>query len=171
MSKTAAHTPTGRGSTLITISCLGAAVAAWLVPATVEITAWTEAGPERLALLPPLSRLWFSLAAALTGAAIMIAAGRNAAAQRSSRARIVAPLTILWLWAVPFLPWLPDQAPILMVLAGPLRWFVGLAAVIGVVSTWVSTRTWRVARVPLPGRRAIFLGSLILYLAFGFRSL
>ncbi len=161
-----------RGSTLlITISCLGAAVAVWLLPATVEITTWTEAGPERLALLPSVSRLWFSLAAAVAGAVVLIAAGPNAAAQRASRARIVAPLSILWLWAVPFLPWLPDRAPILLVLAGPLRWLVGLAAVIGAVSAWASIRTWRVPRVPLPNRRAIFVGSLILYLAFGLRSL
>jgi hypothetical protein len=172
MSETTVETPTAqRSALLITISCLGAAVAVWLLPATVEITTWTEAGPERLALLPSVSRLWFSLAAAVAGAAVLIAAGPNAAAQRAGRARIVAPLSILWLWAVPFLPWLPDRAPILLVLGGPLRWLVGLAAVIGAVSQWASIRTWRVPRVPLPNRRAIFLGSLILYLAFGLRSL
>jgi hypothetical protein len=172
MSETAADTPTGRGNTLlITISCLGAGVAVWLLPATVEIATWTATGPERLALLASPSRLWISLAAALAGAFVLIAAGPNAAAQRSSRARIVAPLSILWLWAVPFLPWLPDRAPILLVLAGPLRWLVGLAAVIGAVSAWASIRTWRVPRVPLPNRRAIFVGSLILYLAFGLRAL
>jgi hypothetical protein len=172
MSETAADTPTARRSTLlITISCLGAGVAVWLLPATVEIATWTEAGPERLALLASPSRLWFSLAAALAIAAVLIAAGPNAAAQRSSRARIVAPLSILWLWAVPFLPWLPDRAPILMVLAGPLRWLAGLAAVIGVVSACASIRAWPVPRVPPLNRRAIFLASLILYLAFGWRSL
>src|SRR5262245_40151776 len=172
MSETAADTPTGRGSTLlITISCLGAGVAFWLLPATVEIATWTSTGPERLALLASPSRLWFSLSAALAGAVALIATGPNAAAQRSSRARIVAPLSIFWLWAVPFLPWLPDWLPILMVLAGPLRWLVGLAAVIGVFSVWASTRTWRGWQVPLLNRRTVFLASLVFYGAFGLRSL
>jgi hypothetical protein len=172
MSETAADTPTGRGSTLlITISCLAVGVAAWLLPASVEITTWKETGPERLALLPSVSRLWLLLAAATAAACVLIAAGPDAAAQRSRRARIVAPLSILWLWAVPFVPSLPDRAPILIVLAGPLRWLVGLAALIGVVSAWLSFRTWRISFLPLPNRRTIFLGSLVLYLAFGFRSL
>jgi hypothetical protein len=172
MSETVAETPTGRGSALlITMSCLGAAVAAWLLPATVEITTWTKTSAERFALLPPVSRLWLLLVAAITAATVLIVAGPNAAAQRARRAQIVAPLSILWLWAVPFLPWLPDRTPILMVLAGPLRWLAGLAALIGVVSAWASVRTWRVPRVPLSNRRAIFLASLIFYLAFGLRSL
>src|SRR4029453_6076470 len=55
-------------------------------------------------------------------------------------------------------------------LAGPLRWLAGLAAGIGGVSGVASIRTWNVPRLPL-NRRAIFLASLILYLAFGWRSL
>jgi hypothetical protein len=172
MSEPAADTPTGRGSALlITISCLGAGVAVWLLPASVEITTWTEAGPGRLALLPSVPRLWLLMAAATAAAGVLIAAGPDAAAQRARRAQVIAPLSILWLWAVPFVPSLPDRAPLLMVLAGPLRWIVGVAAVIGVVSAWASIRTWRVPNVRLPNRRAIFISSLILYLAFGFRSL
>src|SRR5262245_2020908 len=136
MSETAADAPTDRGSTLlITISCLGAAIAVWLLPAVVEITTWTETGPERLALLPSVVRLWLLLAAAAAAAAVLIA---TRPAQRARRAQIIAPLAILWLWAVPFLPSLPNRVPILMVLAGHLRWLVALAAVIGVVSAWMS---------------------------------
>ena len=95
MSETAADTPTGRGSTLLYYDlvswrrrCLAGGTG------RTEIATWTATGPERLALLASPSRLWVSLAAALAGAIVLIAAGPNAAA-RHRRARIVAPLSIL----------------------------------------------------------------------------
>src|SRR5262245_33069720 len=133
-----------RGKTLrIAISCFGAGVAVWLLPATVEIVAWPSSGPGRMALVPALSRLWLLLAAAMAAAAVLVFAGPSARAQRATRARVAAPLSILWLWAVPFLPWLSDRAPLLMILAGPLRWLVAVAAVGGMVARLAAVRGWR----------------------------
>jgi hypothetical protein len=49
-------------------------------------------------------------------------------------ADLLAPLALLWLWSAPFLPWLADRAPMLLLFAGPLRWAVAAAAVVGILA-------------------------------------
>src|SRR5262245_42275100 len=95
------------------------AVAVWLIPASVQIVQWPAEGPVRLALLPPLWQL-----AAVSGIALVVSLFflRNTIG--------VAPFLLLWLWVVPYLPWLPDQFPLLLVLAGPLRWVVAAVSVL-----------------------------------------
>ncbi|MGE3956247.1 MAG: hypothetical protein AB7H96_05965 [Vicinamibacterales bacterium] len=141
------------------------AVAAWLTPASVHIVHWPASGPTRLALLAPTWQLlaWTTAALATYGAVRVL--GRTAPA-----ARILTPFMLLWLVAVPYLPWLPDRLPLLLVLGGPLRWV--LVAGVGVRSFLL----WRGDR-PLPdpgqyvGRRMVFAASLALYLVFGLWNL
>ena len=143
------------------------AVAVWLIPASAHIVSWPPGGPARLALLPPLMRLAGFLALGVAVAlAIWLWARRDE--DRAGRTlRTVAPLSLLWLWAVPFVPWIPDRLPLLLMLSGPVRWIVPAAAVLGVARTigWLPENALSVDR--LPGRRAVFLGSLGLFLTFG----
>lgn len=66
---------------IIVMSCLGAAVAVWLVPATIQIVSWTAAGPARVALFAPLFGLWLSLAGGGVVAAAVLLAGSQARAK------------------------------------------------------------------------------------------
>src|SRR5439155_17576186 len=81
-------------------------------------------------------------------------------------AAATAPLALLWAWVVQDAPWLPDRLPLLLVLAGPLRWAVAPAAIAGLVFRRVPVIDW----TKTPRRRTVFAASLILYLIFGLRS-
>jgi len=150
---------TAGGMVLALAACEGVAVAVLLIPASVHIVSWPASGPARLALLPPF---WLLL--------LLLVAGAAAAIPIASRATPadVRPLLAFWLWTVPFLPWLPDHAPLLLILAGPLRWVIaGLA--LGVAAA----RRFGEGFSP-PQLRAdaatIFLASLVIYLTVGLAS-
>lgn len=147
-------------STLAVVSaCFAMAVAAWLVPASVRIVQWPDAGPVRLALLSPTWQLaaWLVLAAVV--AAVVLWRG-------SEWTRDMAPLSLLWLWTVPFLPWLPDRLPLLLVLGGPIRWILLAVALVLLCRRFLpvdSLTTWLAGL----SRRAIFAISLVVYVGFG----
>jgi len=138
----------------------------WLIPATVSIAGWSGPVPDRVALLAPLGRLWTGAAvAAVTAVAALWLARRRGAVERL--ASIAAPLSLLWLWAVPYLPW-PSRAPLLLVFAGPVRWMVVAAAASAAL---VRAGAWeRVSRVHLT-RTTVFAVSLVIYAIFGLRFL
>jgi hypothetical protein len=164
---------------LLSVVAVALTSAIWLAPASIHIVGWPPGGPARVALLPPLSRLWWEvgLTCLVMGFAAALARLRSGAgAALSTFARVVSPLALLLLWVVPFLPWLPDRAPLLLVLAGPLRWVIVAGAVAGTLASWwwrsgPSTRLlpWELAP-GLPGRWTIFTISLAIYLGFGFLS-
>ena len=84
---------------------------------------WPASGPVRLALLAPAWQLLARAAAALCRGACRqrscgIGGPGAAGHARSSCASLAAPFSMLWLWVVPYLPWLPDRLPLLLVLAG-----------------------------------------------------
>ncbi len=166
---------TARTVLVASAACGGAAVAWWLLPASVHIVEWPASGPARIALFAPLARLWLATCAAAAAAAIVLFAGGRDHAARAARLRIVAPLALLWLWTVPYWPWLPDRAPVLLALAGPARWLVAAASAAGVAAAWARTRRRpsRPASAASPGlaRTAIFLVSLATYVWLGQRSL
>jgi hypothetical protein len=137
-----------------------AAVAVWLVPASVHIVRWTDAGPQRLALFA--SR---NLLVALVVLGVVAGAALWRAGQLHRRA--FAWLSLLWLWAVPYLPWLPDRFPLLLVLAGPLRWLVALVALWGAIATLRRPHAAVFPRTDIVGRRLIFAMSLTAYVIFG----
>jgi hypothetical protein len=107
------------------------AVAFWLVPASVHITSWSSTGPVRVAYLAPLSRLYPALVAAVALLGLLAGLWRRTGRPLADLARALAPLLLLWLWVVPFLPWLADRAPLLILLAGPVRWAIAAVAVAG----------------------------------------
>ncbi len=140
------------------LGILAVAVAAWLIPASVHIVEWTADGPHRLGLFASRGRLIALVAAGLVAAALLL--------RRRGGRVAYAWLALLWLWVVPFLPWLPDRFPLLLVLAGPLRWVVAAVAVAGIVWSSASKRDSEPWVVPSP-RRAVFIASLALYLILG----
>jgi len=144
---------------------IGVAIAIWLIPASVHIVSWPAAGPVRLALLAPLTKLTIALAAtaAVLGAAALVA---SACGRLIAFSSALAPLLALWLWALPYLPWVPDRAPLLMIFAGPIRWIVVALAVIAVFQAAISGG--RIMPGWQPGRRVVFGISLAVCLAAGF---
>ena len=156
----------GRCLVTVVVSCLGVAMAYWLLPASVDIVAWPSGGPTRVALFSSLFKLWVALATGLVAAAALLFTGR---VERAARTRIIAPLMLLWLWTLPYWPWLPDRAPALLILAGPLRWVIAAAAVLGVVMAW--TRERSIHATVMLGRAGVFIVSLALYTGLGLWSL
>ena len=161
--------PPGGARPRITIAMASGAVAAaaWLWPATVEIAAWPASGPHRIAVFAPLYRLWFIAAAVVVLAGLGVIAASRANVSRRL-ASIVAPLNLLWVWTVPYWPWLPDRLPLLVALAGPLRLGFAALAIAGVAARALSLSA---PRLPLPGRRTAFAAALAVYVFFGLRSL
>ena len=92
-----------------------------------------------VSLLPPASRLGLILGVTVTVALVL-----GVVARRRQRllqlARVVAPLTLLFFWVLPFLPALPEHLPLLLVLDGPVRWVMAALACLGCVLVVVGER-------------------------------
>ena len=75
----------------------------------------------------------------------------------------------LWLWvALPAL--LPDRMPLLLVLAGPIRWVVAGVALAAALPIGPRLIALIPAEPQMPGRKTVFVSSLVLYLFFGVNS-
>lgn len=146
--------------------------AVWLLPAAVAINSWRADGPSRVAFLPPLASFWTALA--ITTALIAAAAyGWTRRSTLEEFSRSLSPLSLLLLWLVPFLPWLADRAPTLLVFAGPMRWAVAAVAV-GATAAAVARRRGRglfsaSAEAPRVDRRIAFAFAFALYAFLGLR--
>lgn len=151
---------------LLLASAAGASASAiWFLPSSVHIVGSGSAPLVRVALVPPLSRLLPALLAVLAGIAALLAV--RPSRPRELHAWRLSPLSLLWLWLIPFLPWLPDRLPVLLVLAGPVRWAILAISLVATAMRFVATRgstSWR------PTRRAVFLASFAVYAALGLRS-
>lgn len=165
---TADRTPIAwRDVTVILLGAEALAVAVWLAPASVHIVKWPASGPIRLALLSPAWQLLaWSVGAMAVALAVIV---RARAARRASPTLVFGPLVVLWLWLVPYLPWIPDRWPLFLVLAGPLRWVIACAAVISILLNTTQLPVG-LARLLLIDRRIVFAVSLVLYLGFGLYS-
>ena len=146
---------------------LGLGAAAWLVPASQHIVAWSDGSPARVALL--VSPLWLFLTCALGSGLVWVLALRWGRLDRALPvlARVLAPLLLLWLWVLPYLPWLTTELPLLLLLAGPLRWVVAATAVAGVV--WAARDQ---GQLRWPGwrwsaRRFVIAASLVVFIGVG----
>ena len=140
------------------------AVAMWLRPASVHIVSWPSSGPVRLALLAPTWQLLLWLAAGLAVLVGLIVTGHERSAARPPH-----PLLILWTLALPYLPWLPDRLPLLLVLAGPIRWVIVAVALVRLLLRWSRARD-AMASIFAIGRRTVFAASLAVYVVFGLWS-
>lgn len=154
--------------TTIVSAIAAAGIAIWLLPASVHIVDWPRGGPHRVAVFAPLYQLWAIGAAAAAVAIGLLTIGWR----RGGMSRIaygVTPLNVLWVWTVPYWPWLPDRLPLLVALAGPMRWVFATLAILNMAGR-IAAAPWRVWSLR-PGRRTIFAVSLVIYLWFGLRAL
>jgi hypothetical protein len=164
-----------RNAVVLAAAAEGLATALWLIPASAHITSWPAGGPpSRIALVPSFGLLALLAATALVASAAIArwAWRRQTSGSLERVAGIATPALLLWLWVVPFLPWLADRLPLLLVLSGPIRW-----AIACVVLVWVLDRaagravSAALAAVRLPEgrvlRRTVFVASLSCYLALG----
>ena len=123
-----------------------------------------SADPVRVALLPAWRLLAMLVAAGgivagwlgtrLRRAAVRLDPGSTAEAAGN----VLRPLAGTALLLLPYLPWLPDRLPILMALAGSLRWLVW-----GLVVAQVALGAWRLVtprRLPRTDARAWRLATL-----------
>jgi hypothetical protein len=141
------------------------AAALWLLPASIHIVNWSSTGPVRVALLAPSSRLAWAVVIAAGGWAVVAALWTRLGRGLDDLARRVSPLWLLWIWAVPYLPWIPDRAPELLVFAGPVRWVIVLVAV---GATVMGSLTGNFSRhFVITSRSVIFVVSLLIYAAAG----
>lgn len=153
-------------------AALAVGIAAWLIPASIHIVTWGSAdGVGRVALFAPASRLRWLLAGSLVvGLSIWFLGDRDTSA-RGRRASFVGPYAALWAWTVPFLPWVPDRFPLLLVLAGPVRWVIALAALAAMLARMTGVHRRRWPTWPSMGRKTAFAIALVVYLLAGYRSL
>lgn len=152
-------------SLVLLVAGLGAAVAAWLIPASIHVVDWQDGTPSRVAFLPPPERLLALVALAVVAVLVVT---RLPPSRVNAVSRVSAPLALLWLWTLPYLPWLSDRVPLLLVLAGPTRWLVLGVALMGcAVAAATERRAEALRGIPLPGHRTVFVVTLILLLAIG----
>src|SRR5262249_30079734 len=118
----------------ILVASFGLALFAWLIPSSIDISAWSRSGLDRVALFAPLYALWFALGAGALLAALLWWGGARTAEARARRARIVGPGAALWLCALSYLPWLPDRFPLLLLFAGPLKWALAAAVFVTIAA-------------------------------------
>src|SRR5262245_48483780 len=138
------------------------AAAIYLAPASVQIAAWPASGPVRIAFLPPLVRLWAALAGVGVALTVAVVLWRRSGRGLDDLSRRLAPLGLLLLWTVPFLPWLADRAPILVMLAGPVRWVIAAAAASACAATFWSRRELQIGFL---ARAAVVVVSVAVYAA------
>jgi hypothetical protein len=177
-----------RDTLTIAASLEAIAVAVWLLPASVYIVRWGAAGPVRLALLAPAWQLLaLTLIAAAVSAALVVSAARSPASGSPfstagdntvavpplARVRsMAAPFLVLWLWAIPYVPWLGDRLPLLLVLAGPVRWVLPAVAALAALAATIGPERRRrlITMVDRVNGRAVFAISVTLYLVLGLNS-
>ena len=151
----------------LALGLVSIAVAGWLVPASVHVVAWQGDAARRVVLLASLPSLavWLLVSAAVVLGLVMWLP--TASQQRLGR--VVVPLSILLLWAIPFLPVLPDHFPLMLTLAGPLRWLVAGLGVVGCLFAAVREKLLPMPTVPrrLPGPRGVFVLSVLVLLVAG----
>lgn len=152
---------------LVTVlSAAAVAGAAYLLPASVHLIGWNGSSAARVAMLPPAGRLAWAAAISLAAAGIAIVWCRRTRGRLEALAATTAPLCILWLWWVPYLPWVPSRVPMLLLLAGPLRWGAAALAAIGCARAILSATGRLLAQPRLTGR-TVFLVSLLAMLLLG----
>ena len=153
-----------RQAVAVTAGCLALAVAVWLIPASVHVVQWGAQGPSRVALFAPRVWLLVLVLASLAASALVFVWAR-----RGERGHLAAAIAsdacLLWLWTLPYLPWLPDRLPVLLVLAGPTRWIV--AAAVGLAVLRRTAETLHPAIDSPNIGFALFVAAFIVYSAFG----
>ena len=156
-----------RALAVLMLAGLAGGVAVWLLPASNHIVSWRDGAAGRVALVAPLSWLGWAV---LGGVCLTAAAGwwwHRSGRRLDTLARLLAPLLLLWLWVVPYLPWLPAHVPLVLLLAGPMRWIVAGLALAGCIAAAVDTGQLRLGTLRWPGRRFVVAASLVVFVGVG----
>jgi len=146
---------------------LGLGQAAWLLPASQHLVGWSDGRPGRVALLAPPLWLPVTLVAGLAAVAAVAVAWRRGGRPLGQLVRLTAPLLLLWLWGLPYFPWLATELPLLIALSGPARWLVGGLAAVGVLLAGLELGIWRRPVWGWPGRRFVAVVSLLVFVGAG----
>lgn len=146
------------------------AIASWLLPASLHIVTWGDAGPERVALLAPWWWLAGSVAIAVALVLGLCALPARGDVEQQGGPKRATPLLGLALCIVPYLPWLPDWVPVLVALAGPVKWLVVACVVTLLLARLASGESWS-RRASAIDARVVFVVTFILYALLGLRSL
>jgi hypothetical protein len=155
----------------IAAAALAVALATSLWPASVHIVSWPETGPERVAVFAPLARMVVVLSIAAAAAAALWWWAPRTAESRRRRAHVIAPASLLALCVVPYLPWLPDRVPVVLIFAGPMRCVIAVVACVLAVLRG-TRRDGQGARHDWPLRPAyVFAIAFAVYSAIGLHSL
>jgi len=166
-----AHRPGRTALAAITVlgACLALGVAIWLIPASVHVVSWTRQA-QRVAVFGPMYTLArIGLAATAAAAALVLVTWRRPD-RLAHVANVLAPLNAFWIWTLPYWPWVGDRWPLVLVLAGPLRWAFAVLAVLGCLARFAASLRPRPLRW-MPGWRTAAVVSFALYAVLGLRSL
>jgi hypothetical protein len=182
--------PPGTVFKLILI-CLSIEAACYLATASAHITGWSSQGVQTVALLPPARRLVIgAVAAPLVVAAVLllvrwrrpsspvvpglrspsvVVPGFSRARREIARvaADILSPLALLLTWTIPYIPGAADRIPAVLAFAGPGKWLLLALALLGcLIGLFSHLTSWALA-FRAPSRPAMFVVSLLVYLAVG----
>ena len=135
----------------------------YFASASMHITAWTDQGVQSVALLPPARNLLTGLIVFAILLTVALFARRDRLAWM---AEALGPLRLLLLLAVPYVPYAVTWVPSVIFLAGPAKWIVIVASVAGCCLSRM-TDVAQAFRPAAPGRAAVFLVSLAIFLALG----
>ena len=104
----------------------------------------------------------------LLASALLVRLWQRRGVSLSELAHRIGPLMLLWLWVVPYLPWLPDSVPLLLVFGGRMRWVVAGVAAFGIFARFVTVPRRGLRSFAVP-RTLVFLVSFVVYVALGFQ--
>ena len=156
-----------RALALIALSGGAVAIGIWLLPASIHIVSWRHERPGLIALVAPIGRLWLSLAAVGIVLVASCATSRYRDVPLERVASALAPLLLIYSWALPFVPGMAAPFPILLILAGPIRWGVAALALGGSLWQFARQRGWCMGIAGQPASRHLFAVTFLVYVALG----
>ncbi len=139
------------------VASLTAGISLWFIQGSLDIFPGPQ-GAVRVAMLPSGWNLLLCMILSLiAGIAIALVANRIMIGPAPAVQQLFLPLFALSMLALPYLPWLADHVPVLLILAGPagvLLWFIVLAQ-----SVCIGYSTWK--RIAM--ERGVITGSSLHY--------
>ena len=124
-------------------------------------------GGRRVIFVPSIVALVLALLVAVGVVGLLTIIARRASGSSADATRASAPLNLFWLCVIPFLPGLADQVPLVLLLAGPVRWVIGITAVGAVLFPFVPVRLRTAAQTIDLRPTWIFAAGLVVALLLG----
>ncbi len=161
--------PSGRlrAVAVLLLTGLGVAVSLWLQPSSVHLVEWGAERPQVVLLLPALWKLIGACALVVIIGTVLYLRADCSRVRRL--AYLFAPCLLLWLLVLPYVPGVLSVCPLLIVLAGPLKYVVFVVACAGVAGNATGWRgVWPVSWMPT--RFAILGLTFVVYLSLGMHA-